>query len=323
MPYEISGGETEGRAIQRCAVEQLDAAIEQLSDGVKHDPVTAVHEARKALKKERSLLRLGRGALRPSERRRLNAALRDAGRRMSAARDAEVMIQAVDELAEHYSGRLPKKAFETIKAHLDEQAGSARTSLIDSGLTAEVIEALKSRRLEIEHMHLRRDGWRAIDGGLLRSYKDGRSAYRRARSKPTVENLHEWRKRGKDLWYHLRLLRPISPGIMHGHVQEAHHLSDLLGDDHDLAALRAALAGGAASIPVDLDAVVALIDQRREQLEAEAMLIGARLYAESPKAFLRRLHRYWKVWRSETAREDLRRPHEHAAPRPAAASVVV
>jgi CHAD domain-containing protein len=322
MPYEFSGGETEGRAIQRCAVEQLDTAIEQLSEGVKRDPVTAVHEARKALKKERSLLRLGRGALRASRRRRLNSALRDAGRRLSAARDAEVMIEAVDELAKHYSGRLPKKAFETIKAHLDEQAGSARTSLIDSGLTAEVVEALKSLRLEVEHMPLRRDGWQAIDDGLLRSYQEGRRAYRRARSKPTVENLHEWRKRGKDLWYHLRLLRPISPGIMHGHVQEAHHLSDLLGDDHDLAVLRAALAGGAA-IPVDLDSVVALIDQRREQLEAEAMLIGARLYAESPKAFLRRLHRYWKVWRSETAREDLRRPDEHAAPRPAAASVVV
>jgi CHAD domain-containing protein len=119
-----------------------------------------------------------------------------------------------------------------------------------------------------------------------------------AREKPTVENLHEWRKRVKDLWYHLRLLKCVSPGIVGGQADEADKLSDLLGDDHDLAVLRETLRTGAGELAVDVDAVIALIDHRREQLQAQALRIGERLYAESPKAFARRMHRYWKASRS-------------------------
>jgi hypothetical protein len=33
-------------------------------------------------------------------------------------------------------------------------------------------------------------------------------------------------------------------------------------------------------------------------LQAEALLVGERLYAEPPKAFGRRLHSYWRTWRA-------------------------
>ena len=96
-----------------------------------------------------------------------------------------------------------------------------------------------------------------------------------ARREPTVENLHQWRKRTKDLWYHLRMLKPMAPAIVGGHADEADELSDLLGDDHDLAILRETLRRRRrASLAVDIDAVIELIDHRREQLQAEALLVG-------------------------------------------------
>ena len=161
---------------------------------------------------------------------------------------------------------------------------------------------MKATRGRIDEWPLRQSGWKALEPGLLRSYVRGRKALATAHREPTVENLHEWRKRVKDLWYHLRLLTPLAPGIVGGQAEEAHRLSDLLGDDHDLAVLRAALETGAGALAVDLDAVNGLIDHRREQLQAEALHVGARLYAESPSAFGRRLHRYWKTWRA-AARE--------------------
>jgi CHAD domain-containing protein len=266
--------------------------------------VEGVHEARKALKKARSLLRLGRSALSPSERRRTNAALRTAGRKLSAARDAEVMIQAVADLSEHYAGQLPKTTWNTIKKHLEAEAAGARAGLGDSSLIDEVVSDLKSLRQAVEQWHLRGRGWAAIGPGLLRGYGAGRQAYRRARRRPTVENLHEWRKREKDLWYHLRLLEPVSPGIMRGQAKEAHRLSDVLGDDHDLAVLRAALVNRAAAIPTDLDSAMVLIDRRREQLQSEAWVLGARLYAENDKAFARRIRSYWQVWHAEGQAES-------------------
>src|SRR5581483_2794522 len=94
MPYRLQPDGSVPEELRRCAREQLDRAIEELSTGVHEDPVEAVHDARKALKKARSLLRLSRGTLDRDERRRDNAALRHAGRELSSARDAEVMLDA-------------------------------------------------------------------------------------------------------------------------------------------------------------------------------------------------------------------------------------
>jgi hypothetical protein len=70
---------------------------------------------------------------------------------------------------------------------------------------------------------------------------------------------------------------------------EAHALSDRLGDDHDLAILAEWVhqhdAGGSEFF--------AAVDRRRGELQAEAFEMGARLYAEKPKAFTTRLERLW------------------------------
>jgi CHAD domain-containing protein len=113
--------------------------------------------------------------------------------------------------------------------------------------------------------------------------------------------MHDWRKRAKDLWYHLRILADTSPGIVGGYVKDVHRLADLLGDDHDLAVLREAVVSHSGELAVDHEPVLGLIDHRRFQLEAEAMLLGERVYAEKPSAFVRRLHRYWKAWRAQAA----------------------
>jgi CHAD domain-containing protein len=183
---------------------------------------------------------------------------------------------------------------------------------MDSGLTGEVAEDLKAARTRIPQWRLRPGGWRAIEPGLLRSCRRGRRAFRKAQDDPTTERLHDWRKRAKDYWYHLRLLTPIARGTMKGQAKDAHQLSDLLGDDHDLAVLRETLLKAEPALPVDLDAVIGLLDHRRGQLQAEAMLLGERLYAEKPKAFRRRMHAYWKAWRAESKATWADRPAELA-----------
>lgn len=300
MPYRISQGEKTQDAIRRIASEELDRAITDLTDGLKADPVDAVHDARKALKKERALLRLARGTMKPAARRRENAALRDAGRRLSGVRDADVMVEALDELSERYAGQLPQNTFDAIHRHLGAGGEDARRSVMDSGLTGQVSEELRALRVRTTQWPLRATGWKALEPGLLYSYSQGRRAFRRARRRPTVERLHEWRKRAKDHWYHLRMLEPIASHTIKGQAKLAHQLSDLLGDDHDLAVLRQTLLDAAPALAVDLDSVIGLIDHRRGELQGRAMFLGERLYAEKSAAFRRRLRSYWRAWRSET-----------------------
>jgi CHAD domain-containing protein len=303
MRYRLQTDEQVQDGLRRCAREQLDRAIAELTERLSDDPVEAVHEARKALKQERSLLRLARGTIDPAERRRENAGLRHAARTLSAARDAEVMLQALDELSERFAGQVPQTTFDAIRHRLEAERDPARQRLIESGLTGAAADELRATRSRIDEWSLSRGGWKALAPGLRRGYGGGRRAFEHARRAGTAKSLHEWRKRTKDLWYHLRLLKPLSPAIIGGHADEAHGLSDLLGDDHDLALLRETLRGAAGELPVDVDAVIELIDHRREQLQTEALQVGGRLYAERPKAFVRRIHRYWKA--SRTAREPV------------------
>ena len=58
----------------------------------------------------------------------------------------------------------------------------------------------------------------------LRAWRASASVTRA--SDPTDENLHECRKRSKDLWYHLRLVRRGWPEVIETTADEAHELSD-------------------------------------------------------------------------------------------------
>jgi CHAD domain-containing protein len=319
MAYRLEDGESVREGLRRTAREQLTSAIDSLSEGIDHDPAKAIHDARKSLKKERSLLRLGRASFRQAERRRENAGFREAARRLSASRDAEVMIAALDELAERYAGQAPKRAFASIRRRLAQDRTAAKASAEDGAAAGRTLENLRAARFRVDDWTLRRDGWKAVEAGLLTSYRRGRRAAQQARSEPTAENLHTWRKRTKDHWYHLRLLRPLAPHIMRGQAEEAHELADLLGDDHDLAVLRDRLERIAGNLSAEVDAVNGVLDHRRAELQADAFHLGDRVYAEGPKSFMRRMRRYWKSWRSQTAKADRREPAELADARGAPA----
>ncbi len=313
MAYKLELDEAVGTGLRRAAEEQLDRAIRELSDRIGDDPVDAVHTARKAVKKERSLLRLARGAMPAKQRRRENAALRAAARGLSTARDSEVMLTTIDDLSHRYAGQLPETTFQEIRVQLEQERDEQRRQLVGSALGTHAVQELGAVRLRVEDWELARDGWRAIEPGLGRAYRDGRRALARARQRRSSAALHAARKRVKDLWYQERLLGPAGGPAVAGHARDAHRLADLLGDDHDLAVLRQALTQGRINAAVDLDAVVALIDHRRRELQRRAFALGDRLYAEKPAAFLRRMRAAWKAGRRLAAARAEEDPRELAA----------
>jgi hypothetical protein len=209
------------------------------------------------------------------------------------------MLGALDDLGDRYAGQVPVTTFDTVRTRLEAERDMTREHAAATGVIGEAAEALRNLRGRVESQRVRGDGWKAIEPGLVRNYRRGRRAMRAAHAAPTDDNLHAWRKRTKDLWYHLRLLREIAPHTLKGQVDEAHALADLLGDDHDLAVLAITLRRLAPDLPVDLGALSVLVQTRRSDLQSQAAAAGARLYAESPKRFAGRLHRYWKATRRE------------------------
>jgi CHAD domain-containing protein len=290
MGYRLRTDEEAADGVRRVARGQLDIAADQLAGKGEADLDTAVHESRKAFKRLRALVRVARDAVGDEAYRRENAAFRDAGRRLSATRDAAVMVETLDDLTGRYRGELSDDAFSGLREALASEAAAASERLAeDSGAVEEVHGALEAARRRVAGWPLDDDGGlEMLEPGFERVYRRGRRALKAARKDADTEQLHELRKRAKDLWHAAQILRPAAPKEMKKLARRAHALSDLAGDDHDLAVLRAAARERHATLAAgELALLEGLVARRRRRLQRKALARGRRLYARKPRRLAR------------------------------------
>jgi CHAD domain len=274
-------GEQLGSALQRMALGQLDLALETIGSGGEPPGERAVHETRKALKRLRALLRLLRSNLGEETYARESRALRDAGRSLAGARDAEVMLRTLDSLIERHPGKLKGRGgvIALRSALLAERDQARRRTLSDPGVLARAVAELRACRVRLSGWELpQSSGLQLVEGDLLRLYRQGakrRRAAARAKEGDVLE-MHRWRKRVKDLRYVAEMLQPAEgatqgmspkPGSkgkakgehrreeqarkavksMRKVARRADRLGEMLGEDHDLAVLAKRIAQGGGS----------------------------------------------------------------------------
>jgi CHAD domain-containing protein len=298
MSYRLKDHETISDGIKRLIIEQIDKALDGMQSGSGNQD-DAIHDTRVCLKKMRAALRLVRSEIDPDIFRQENICYRDAGRRLSAVRDTAAMLETIDKLTDRFANQLAPDAFTELRQPL-RQSSMARRLEKKKAMLA-VAKTLGAARRRVEHWADHANGFSALGQGIKDVYKQGRQSFARAFEQPSVENFHEWRKDVKCLRYQIQILKPIWPVMMEGLADELDTLGEYLSDDHDLALLRqrvlepAERSGGR----TDLEALIALIDQRRGELQREARRLGQRVYLEKPQAFASRLGVYWQAWRSE------------------------
>jgi CHAD domain-containing protein len=291
--FKLKRKEPEAAGIRRVAHERIDDATGLLRDE-RADPVEAVHEARKDMKKLRATLKLVRPRLGEKTYRRENRRFRDAGRTLSDVRDAQVRAETLDKLNERYADEPPPGGWWALRAVIVGESGADDGEL--EPLRERTAAEIERGDVRIEEWPLDVGGFALLRPGLKRSYRRARKCFRDARDDPSDATLHEWRKRSKDLWYHMRLVRRSWPEVMEATADEAHELSDRLGDDHDLVVLAAHLDQAGEPLTAEQrEHLEGLIDRRRDELQSEAFSYGERLLAEKPKRFVKRLERYWEA----------------------------
>jgi CHAD domain-containing protein len=304
--------------LRRIALGQLDHAIELLQgDRELVSTATAVHETRKSLKRLRALVRLLEGELGEEVFAREDGILHDAGLRLAGARDAEVMLITLDALIAEHPRKLGRRAgVAKLRGRLaDERRRASSEAAGDAAGRGEVLGELRALRNRVEEWSFpHREGIRTVEPGLLAIYREGAHRRRRAvRGKgPKGEAMHQWRKRVKDLRYAAEMLNRRDPHAGKGRqrgkqtgagsdeirrlARRADELGELLGDEHDLAVLAAALrdghshAGGRA-LEVGRGTskeLLRLIAKRRRRLRKRTLAKGERLYRRRPKRFVRR-----------------------------------
>lgn len=290
--FRLQGEELAPDGIRRIARGQIDDALERLEGRSGADLGTSVHGARKGLKRLRATVRLVRAELGSEAYRRENIAFRDVGRRLAGARDAQVLVETLDALCARYPAEVPTVAAGRLRLILAAEHETAQQRLAADGpALAEAVGELQGARARVATWAFAHMDLDAAAPGLRRTYRRGRRAYKGARDDPSTEHLHDWRKRVKDLWHATQILERVHPKRMAKLAERTHALSDLLGDDHDLAVLDAEVAhrGQRMGDAAELAALQALVRRRRAELQREAMAAGKRIYRPKPKAFLRAL----------------------------------
>jgi CHAD domain-containing protein len=294
--YRLKTNEDAAAGARRIAAGRTEKALERLRGADDGKLAAAIHGARKDLKKLRSVLRLVRDELGGKTFKAENRRYRDAGRLLSGSRDAGVKLETLLELRHRFED-LPESPGERwegmLETERDELAAVMRNET--AGQIGQAIAAIETGQDAIRQWSLRTSSWALVGPGLARSYRDGRAAMKQVLADPTADNVHAWRKRVKDLWHQLRIVRDAWPQLLGETVDQAHELTELLGDHHDLAVLAEDLC--TRDDLLDHGAFEAAIAKRQDQLLGAALGIGRRLYTEKPKAFRRRIKRYWLAWR--------------------------
>jgi CHAD domain-containing protein len=297
MTAELQCSEPGTHGMRRIAGAQIKNAVEALGGGVLSD--ARVHEARKELKKARATLRLLRPVLGRSVYARENTTLRDAARPLSRIRAGKVLLDSLDLVMKRFGAVARAVPTDGLRRVLQRERTRARQETLQ-GTTrlATQRQSLQKAQERAARWAVGDHGWSVVGAGLTRVYSRGRKALRRAEEDRTPANLHEWRKQVKYLWHQLQALQPLWPGLVGELADQAHQLSDYLGDDHDLSLLRSTVLYNKASFPAagSRGALLALIDRLSTELRDKAMVLGRRLYEEKPSAFEARFGRYWHDW---------------------------
>lgn len=253
------------------------------------DPAKAIHETRKDLKKLRAAVRLlrhhGGEEFHASE----GVRLRDAGRLLASARDAEVKLGTLASL--RLREVLPvdgavldqwAAALERDRDELIHRLDDPTVAVGSSGAAVRSMEAVIDECQGVAAWPVNGLRIESVLAAVARERARGITAMERVAAGGDDEAVHDFRKRIKDLWHHLDLLCDVLPAVADEHVLAAHDISDLLGDHNDLAVLvedarsRPDIVNATDLVAID-EAVRVLERDLREQALTQARALYLRL----------------------------------------------
>lgn len=294
MSYSLSPRDDAGKGARKLLRKEIGRALKDLAGDGNRIRAESVHSARKHFKKIRGLLRLMRPALGEKVFTRENHFFRDAGRAISAARDAAVLVETFDQIREAIGGK-NAAGLNRLRAPLETaREQSAANPASQAGLE-KLKEDLAAAIDRGDALPLGGSDAAGLCAALSGIYRQGRQCMRASIADPSPEIFHEWRKRAKDLRHQLQLLEKGWPETLGPLVKEAKRLGELLGENHDLDVLEQKLISLNRRVRAGkaLEELRDGISARQHVLHREAWKLGAKLYAEKPGAFARRILAYW------------------------------
>jgi CHAD domain-containing protein len=282
------------KQLRRVVRKELDAAIDSLGAGDVGS--LRIHDARKHIKKVRAVVKLLRGPLGKNYAQE-NARLRAAGNRLSDLRDAEVMLQTLEDLRGRFVKVMTPAIEQAIASGLRRHRHETHKQA--SRNARQALGFLKGSHATLPGRVGDAARFRVVGRGFIRVYERSKSALTDLTPLSCAAQLHAWRRRVKEHWYHVRLFESRQPSIR-ARARRLKALQSTLGEDHNLAVLTDRLLenpdrfGGARTSAL----VLGCIQKRQRALRRRALASGQQLFRSKPV----HMHTMLDQWRSNAAR---------------------
>lgn len=279
MPYRFRREETLGAGTRRIAREIIDKTLSCLGD----DSLPAefkTHEARKAVKRLRGLIRLvGPQVQSQSQFKSLDTALKKTGKQLAEARDRDVLRATLAEIAGEPEDSSGVAADGPLKVATEVERQRA---------FGQVMEELSNIQSDLGSLRLEGNGPEHIKPGYIETYRSSRKRMNKALRTMSDAQLHRWREMVKYHSYHTNLVAGLDGGRLKDRRANSQALEEVLGKHHDLAMLESHLKAQAKKKKlkklngVRLDELRRRIRCTRRQTERETERLGKTLFAEKP-----------------------------------------
>ena len=292
MSYQLQHNETPGEGVRRICRRQVELGLAIVA-GKEETVDTPVHETRKHLKKARAALRLVRREIGRGLFRRQDHCLRDVGRMISEIRDAEVRLQTVQQLQKVPRRRQCYQNVEEILTHELENFVAAFAEW-----QSQAVPILERVRDDIDNWPVDQFDLVQVRRSIQGTYKRGRDALAAAKRAGSAESFHHFRKEAKQLWYQLRILRPVNLVVLKTLTAELGSLGDLLGRAHDLDFLAERMRQEPDETTWQREGheLLAVIEASQSELQRGAGELAERFYSEGPRDFGARVGAWLERW---------------------------
>ncbi|MFS8035832.1 CHAD domain-containing protein [Xanthobacter sp. AM11] len=261
-----------GQALARALWATLDAVEQAAGDA---DAVEMVHDARKAMKQYRALLRLVPGAAARAARQDTAAVARE----LSGSRDRAAAREAIQILEEE--GLLLACDFADAVAAIGSDAPEDADA---QGHREALLAFLARARMALETGLAAQAEAADVGRGIARAYRKGRQAVLDA-----PPDMHEGRKQVVIHRYQMSLLAEAFAGRARKRAVRAQKLRDLLGAYQDMEILRPMLRAAVPPLGTGtLERLEVAMAREQKRLKKRAASAHAALYRRRAGAFLRK-----------------------------------
>jgi CHAD domain-containing protein len=282
-----------GTSLRQAAYDILSAARAPLDDP-SLSPAVVIHDYRKEMKRWRAFLRLFDSAL-GDESTRLRTEARDLARTFTVSRDIQSALDALDDLLEDSQQTvLSPRSIKTIRDRLAGRKRARERAQLTAEVRARISLALDSATTSVAQWPLDAMTFADVAEQLAAAYRRATRLIPEKWPEATPEELHELRQRVVQHRYQMELVEDLWPRLTETWIGELQRLRTRLGKYQDLTLLIQLIAPHQPLAPWR-SRLAPLIAQRQAEHVVTARRIAGRVFAESPKAFRRRLEALWEA----------------------------